>query len=136
MSAYYRPALFRSAVCHKHCMAVTSVFYRSAIGRSAIPYCNSDVGRLVGSVKKLYDRQKLYDGGRQVGNSVHRTCRLVYRRPAYCQPSILYSVFVERLPANRLPASYSLVSAYYLPVYLETCQPSNCLPFPLYLPTD
>ena len=41
-------------------MTVTSVLYRSAIGRSAIPYCNSDVvikvgGRQVAIVIKLYD---------------------------------------------------------------------------------
>ena len=38
-------------------MTVMSVFYRSAVGRSALPYCNSDVvikigGRHVGSFKK------------------------------------------------------------------------------------
>ena len=41
-------------------MTVTSVLYRSAVGRSEISYCNSDVvikvgGRQVASVNKLYD---------------------------------------------------------------------------------
>ena len=58
-------------------MTVTSVLYRSAVDKSAIPYCNSDVvikvgGRQVGSVEKLYDRHiiNLQVGGRQVDNSL------------------------------------------------------------------
>ena len=111
MSAYYRSALFRSAVRHKHCMTVMSVLYRSAI-----TYCNSNVvikvgSRQVGSVKKLHDRHitNLQIGGRQVGNSVHRTCRQVHRQPAY----LIFSIC--QLPTIYLP-SYTLVSAYCLPV--------------------
>ena len=29
--AYYRSPLFRLPICHKHCMTVTSVLYRSAV---------------------------------------------------------------------------------------------------------
>ena len=55
-------------------MTVTSVHYRSATDRSAIPYCNSDVvikvgGRQVDSVQN-YMTVRLEVGGRQWGNSL------------------------------------------------------------------
>ena len=58
-------------------MTVISVLYRSAVGRSAIPYCNSDV-----VIKSAVDRSAvlknymtvtssiLQVGSRQVGNSL------------------------------------------------------------------
>ena len=39
-------------------MTVTSVLYRSAVGRSALPYCNSDVIIKVGG--RQVDRLKKY----------------------------------------------------------------------------
>ena len=143
-------------------MTVTSVLHRSAVGRSAIPYCNSDVvikvgGRQVGSVQKLYDRHvtNLQVGGRQVDNSVHRTCRPVYRRTIYCRPVYLILSICRPpscRPAYRQPA-FLFLGICLLPTYLPptcqpifsslcsiclppTCLPSTCLPIPLYLPTD
>ena len=119
---HLRETRSRSTVCHEHCMTVTSVLYRSAVGRSTIPYCNSDAvikvgGRQVGSVKKLYDRHvtNLQVGVRQVGNSVHRTCI----PPTCLLPTCLsYTQYlsIADLQTVYLP-SYSLVSADCLPVY-------------------
>ena len=147
MSAYYRSALLTSAVCHKHCMTVTSVLYRSAVGRSAIPYCNSDVvikvgGRQVATVNKLYDLSIA-----DLSTADLSTADL----------SILYFVFVDRRPAYQLHIPCCLPNAYlstadlstylllimqYLstadlsifyfsssPLYLQTyCLPPTCLP--------
>ena len=143
MSAHYT-----SAVCHKHCMTVASVLYRSAI-----PHCNSDVVNKVGrrqvaSVQKLYDRHvsNLHVGGRQVGNSVHRTHQPIYHRP------VLYSVFVSHLstviclpipwylPTAHLSttnlSTYVLLFMHYLStadlstvyLFLCICQLADCLP--------
>ena len=85
-------------------MIVTSVLYRSAVGRSAIPYCNSDVvikvgGRQVASVNKLYDLS---------------TADLSTADLSTADLSILYLVFVDRRPAGPPTVyllSYSLLSA-------------------------
>ena len=93
MSAYYRSVLLASAVCLKHCMTVTSVLYRSAVGRSAISYCNSDI------VIKI--------GGRQAasGNKLYglSTADLSITDLSTADLSTLYLVFVDRRPAYRLP---------------------------------
>ena len=119
--------LFRSAVCHKHCMTVSSVLYMSAVGRFAIPYCNSDVVLEVGGRQATVLKNYMTVTSPIYRSAVDRSAILYIELDnlyttdlSTADLSILYSVFVDRRPADLLTVylpSYSFVSAYYLLVY-------------------
>ena len=146
--AYYRSPLFRSSVCHKYCMAVTSRLYRSSVGRSAIPYCNSDVvikvgGRQVASVNKLYDchvtnlQVFLLLCICQLPTCLPLTCPPMftdYHRPVYRRPVFLLFCICQ-LPTCLPPTCPPMSTDYRRPVYRRTvflllciCQLPTCLP--------
>ena len=144
-----------SAVCNKHCMTVTSRLYRSAVGRSAIPYCNSGIvikisGRQLASVNKLYDSCHQFTGLLlcicQLPTCVPPTCPSMftdYRQPVYHRPAYLCPLTTADLSTADL-SYYYYVSANCLHVYhgpahlwpLTTTDLSTAdLSITLYLPT-